>query len=48
LQLWNNVTIPTGDNIASDRYYSGLLYLESLLHLSGNYRAGGWTYSLRQ
>jgi oligosaccharide reducing-end xylanase len=36
--LWAT-PIPSGDNIDSDRYYSGLLYLEALLHLSGNYRA---------
>lgn len=37
-QLWNT-PIPSGDNIESDRYYSGFLYLEALLHLSGRYRA---------
>lgn len=34
-----SLPIPTGDNINSDRYYSGSLYLEALLMLSGNYRA---------
>ena len=37
-QLWNT-PIPSGDNIDSDRYYSGFLYLEAFMHLSGNYRA---------
>ena len=37
-ELWE-APIPSGDNRDSDRYYSGSLYLEALLHLSGNYRA---------
>jgi endo-1,4-beta-D-glucanase Y len=36
--LWQE-PIPTGDDRDSDRYYSGCLYLEALLHLSGRYRA---------
>jgi len=36
--LWN-MPIPSGDDHDTDRYYSGSLYLESLLHLSGRYRA---------
>ena len=36
--LWN-MPIPSGDEHDTDRYYSGSLYLEALLHLSGNYRA---------
>jgi oligosaccharide reducing-end xylanase len=36
--LWN-ASIPSGDDVDSDRYYSGSLYLEALLLLSGNYRA---------
>ena len=38
--LWQ-LPIPSGDNRDSDRYYSGSLYLEALLRLSGNYRAWG-------
>lgn len=38
--LWQ-LPIPEGDERDSDRYYSGSLYLEALLHLSGNYRAWG-------
>ena len=37
--IFNNITIPSGDAVDSDRYYSGFLYLEALLHLSGKYRA---------
>ena len=36
--LWET-PIPTGDDRDSDRYYSGCLYFEALLHLSGRYRA---------
>ena len=36
--LWEQ-PIPTGDDPDNDRYYSGCLYLEALLHLSGRYRA---------
>lgn len=36
--LWA-APIPEGDAHDTDRYYSGSLYLEALLHLSGNYRA---------
>ena len=36
--LWE-APIPSGDDRDNDRYYSGSLYLEALLHLSGNYRA---------
>ena len=36
--LWR-APIPSGDDRDDDRYYSGSLYLEALLHLSGNYRA---------
>ena len=36
--LWAS-PIPSGDNVNNDRYYSGSLYLESLLVLSGTYRA---------
>ena len=36
--LWS-MNIPEGDEHDSDRYYSGSLYLEALLHLSGRYRA---------
>jgi hypothetical protein len=35
--LWTLPT-PSGDVPDSDRYYSGFLYLEALLHLSGRYR----------
>eukprot|EP01051_Picozoa_sp_SAG22_P007114 SAG22_NODE_490_length_9834_cov_7.723780_5_plen_123_part_00 len=37
-RLWG-LAIPAGDDPDSDRYYSGSLYLEALLHLSGRYRA---------
>jgi len=36
--LWA-APIPSGDDHDTDRYYSGSLYLEALLHLSGRYRA---------
>ena len=36
--LWA-APIPEGDDPDDDRYYSGSLYLEALLHLSGRYRA---------
>ena len=36
--LWA-MDIPAGDEHDTDRYYSGSLYLEALLHLSGRYRA---------
>ena len=36
--LWA-MPIPSGDEHDTDRYYSGSLYLEALLHLSGRYRA---------
>lgn len=36
--LWE-APIPEGDAHDTDRYYSGSLYLEALLHLSGRYRA---------
>lgn len=36
--IWQE-PIPAGDNRDSDRYFSGSLYLEALLHLSGRYRA---------
>jgi oligosaccharide reducing-end xylanase len=36
--LWV-MPIPSGDDHDTDRYYSGSLYLEALLHLSGRYRA---------
>lgn len=36
--LWA-APIPSGDEHDTDRYYSGSLYLEALLHLSGRYRA---------
>lgn len=36
--LWA-MPIPSGDLHDTDRYYSGSLYLEALLHLSGRYRA---------
>ena len=36
--LWE-MPIPQGDAHDSDRYYSGSLYLEALLHLAGRYRA---------
>ena len=36
--LWQ-MPIPQGDAHDSDRYYSGSLYLEALLHLAGRYRA---------
>lgn len=36
--LWS-MPIPSGDERDTDRYYSGSLYLEALLHLSGRYRA---------
>ena len=36
--LWA-MPIPSGDERDTDRYYSGSLYLEALLHLSGRYRA---------
>ena len=37
-EFWS-LPIPTGDAVCCDRYYSGSLYIEALLHLSGNYRA---------
>jgi oligosaccharide reducing-end xylanase len=37
-RLWD-LEIPAGDDPDSDRYYSGSLYIEALLHLSGRYRA---------
>jgi hypothetical protein len=36
--LWR-MPIPSGDDPNSDRYFSGSLYLEALLILSGKYRA---------
>lgn len=36
--LWQ-APIPKGDDRDNDRYYSGCLYLEALLHLSGRYHA---------
>ena len=36
--LWS-MPIPSGDERDADRYYSGSLYIEALLHLSGRYRA---------
>ena len=36
--LWE-AAIPSGDGRDDDRYYSGSLYVEALLHLSGRYRA---------
>ena len=36
--LWA-MPIPSGDERDSDRYYSGSLYLEALLHVAGRYRA---------
>lgn len=36
--LWA-MPIPSGDEHDTDRYYSGSLYLEALLHLAGRYRA---------
>ena len=38
--LWA-MPIPQGDDRAGDRYYSGSLYLEALLHVGGRYRAWG-------
>ena len=36
--LWA-MPVPSGDAHDTDRYYSGSLYVEALLHLAGRYRA---------